>query len=292
MELVSITDEDNNKYFYKRYDGYAFNTLVLGNVRDQLSKISKMKCRSEDVLIGVFPKSGTHWLYNTVMMLRTGTLKYYGTPTLLQFQEISTVDEMQTPRTFGSHLRFRFLPDEMKLGTGKVITITRNLKDLVVSVYHMLRNMEDIGYQGTFDGFLKRFVTEECFLGNGSWFSWIKDMEEWNSPNLLCLSYEDFKNNTYENVVKLAKFLELDHNEDFLRKVEQNISFDKLKEQHNIVNTASDRWEEITEDGRLPIYRKGQIGEWKNTFIVAQSEWFDKICKYKIEEMSIKTKVN
>ncbi|XP_060070461.1 sulfotransferase 4A1-like [Ylistrum balloti] len=292
MELVSIVDEQNNKYRFKRYKGYPFNVEAIGNVRDQLEKIAHFDVKPDDVIVSVFPKSGTHWLYNTVMMLRSGSLKYSGTPTFLEFQEFKLIEEKESPRTFGSHMRFRFLPEQMKLGRGKVVTVTRNPKDTVVSMYKMLQAMGDIGYQGSFEGFLKIFVTEECFMGNGSWFSWIKDMEEWKSPNCLSLSYKDFKQNTFENVVKLAKFLEVDHDEDFLRSVSDSIQFNKLKESHNLTTPPSDRWKDISEDGRLPIYRKGEVGEWKKVITVAQSEQFDKLFKEKVEEFGLKIKTS
>ncbi|XP_033729939.1 sulfotransferase 4A1-like [Pecten maximus] len=299
MELVTIVDEKENKYTFKRYQGYPFNKEVVGNVRDQLAKIAHRDVKEDDVLVCVFPKSGTHWLYNTVTMLRSGSLKYSGSPSMMEYDAFNDIEEMHSPRTFGSHLRFRFLPEQMKLGKGKVITITRNPKDILVSVYRMLQNMGDIGYQGTFEGFLKIYVSEECFMGNGSWFSWIKDMEEWKHPNLLCLSFEDFKQNIYENVVKLAKFLEVDHDEGFLQSVAQSVQFDNLRESHNVMTPPSDRWKHLSEDGRLPVYRKGcllsilfffsgQVGDWKNIFTVAQSEQFDILFKENVEKMGLK----
>ncbi|XP_069107880.1 sulfotransferase 4A1-like [Argopecten irradians] len=287
MDLVTIVDEQNNKYTYKRYKGYAFNQEVVGNVRDRLEEVANFNVREDDVLIDIFPKSGTHWLYNTVLMLRSGSLKYNGTPAGLEFNDLKMMEDMSSPRTLASHLRFRFLPEQMKLGKGKIVTLTRNPKDLVVSMYHMMQKMGDLGYQGTFEGFLKRFLSEECFCGNGSWFSWIKDMEEWDTPNFLCLSYHDLKENTFANVVKLAKFLEVDHDEEFLRSVSENIQFDKLKESHKNATPPTDRWKHVSEDGRLPIYRKGKVGDWKNMFTVAQNENFDKIFKEKVEELGL-----
>ncbi|XP_060070445.1 sulfotransferase 2A1-like [Ylistrum balloti] len=292
MEMVKIVDEENNKYTFKRYKGYPFIIETVGNVRDQLAKIANRHIKQDDVLVCVFPKSGTHWLYNTVMMLRSGSLKYSGSPTMMEFQDFNEIEKMQSPRTFGSHLRFRFLPEQMKIGRGKVVTVTRNPKDIVTSVYHMLQNLGDIGYQGTFEGFLNIFLSEECFMGNGSWFSWIKDMEEWEQSNFLSLSFHDFKQNTFANVVKLAKFLEVDHDEDFLRSVSESIQFNKLKESHKITTPPSDRWKDISEDGRLPIYRKGEVGDWKEMFTVAQSENFNKIFKKKVEEMGLKIKAS
>lgn len=291
MESVSLTDEEDNKYSFKRYKGYPFIREVVGNVGDHLNAISQLQCKSDDVLIGVFPKSGTHWLYNTVMMLRTGTLAYHGTLHLMEYQDISFVDNMSSPRTFGSHLRYRFLPEEMMRGKGKVITITRDPKDIVVSVYHMIQALGDVGYSGNFSGLLKRFFSEESFWGNGSWFAWIKDMEEWKSKNLLCISYREYKERPFETIKKLASFLELDHDETFLRAVEENVRFKILKENHITQTPASDRWKNITDDGRLPIYRKGVIGDWKNTFTVAQSEWCDAHIKEKIKEFNLKLAV-
>ncbi|XP_060085045.1 sulfotransferase 4A1-like [Ylistrum balloti] len=287
MELVTIVDEDNNKYAFKRYEGYSFTLDFVGNVRDQLDKIAHRQIKQDDVLVYTFPKSGTHWLYNTVMMLRSGSVSYHGTPIMMEFQDFNLIEEMPSPRTFGSHLLFRFLPDQMKSGKGKVITITRHPKDIVVSMYHMLQQLNKfVGYEGTFEGFVKYFLSEEYFFG--SWFSWIKDLEEWKSPNCLCLSYSDFRKNTFENVVKIAKFLDVDLDEVFLRSVTQNIQFEKLKDSHKETTPPNDHWKEVCDEGRLPIYRKGQSGDWKNMFTVAQNEHFDQIYAKKIAKLGLK----
>ncbi|KAI8749223.1 sulfotransferase 1C4 [Biomphalaria glabrata] len=40
-------------------------------------------------------------------------------------------------------------------------------------------------------------------------------------------------------------------------------------------------------DGDPVMYRKGEVGDWKNTFTVAQSEWLDQIIAREMAESKL-----
>lgn len=40
----------------------------------------------------------------------------------------------------------------------------------------------------------------------------------------------------------------------------------------------------VSEEKKLPIYRKGEVGDWKNYFTVAQNEIFDKIYEERMKD--------
>ncbi|XP_060080158.1 sulfotransferase 1C3-like [Ylistrum balloti] len=282
MEFVEVSDEfQTNKYSFKRYKGRPFHKTTPGNVRDQLQRFSEFQCRADDVLLCTFPKSGTHWVYNTVQMLRSGTLKYSGTPRVADAEDLKLIEQMETPRTFLTHFTFPLIPNDAKRGIPKVIFVSRNPKDVLVSAFHYIDNMCNTGFEGDFNFFMKFFLSEEFYVSGASWFTYMKEwsdgLRQHPEMRVLSLIYEDFKKDTYGTIEKLADFLEVKKDATFLREVEKNITLEHLKECHAKITGESDRWSMVDKSGRVPIYRKGKVGDWKNMFTVAQNEHFNAV---------------
>ncbi|XP_033739382.1 sulfotransferase 1C3-like [Pecten maximus] len=292
MERVDVIDEiPSNVYSYKRYQGRPFHLITPGNVRDQLQLFSEFQCREDDVILCTFPKSGSHWVYNTVQMLRSGKLTYSGTPLVADFEDLELISRMETPRTFLTHLTFPLIPTDVKKGVPKVIFVSRNPKDVLVSYFHFIDNMINTAFEGDFNFFMKFFLSEEFFSSGASWCTYMK---EWTNGTIrfpemriLSLRYEDFKKDTFGCIVKLAEFLEVKRSVTFLGEVEKNITFEHLKKGHARIRGESDRWSVVDKHGRVPIYRKGKIGDWKNMFTVAQNDYFNAIYKEKMEGYDI-----
>lgn len=291
MELVNIKDEEDNTILFKRYLGRPFHPDFLGNVRDHLADIAAYQCRPDDVMLCTFPKSGTHWVFNMVQMLRSNSLAYSGTPNVMEFHPISDIDKLKPPRMYLTHLCYPFVPAAVKQGHVKVIHVLRNPKDTAVSYYQFFIQMKNMAYEGNFEGFLKYFLSEEFVAVGGSWFTYVKEWEEAKRTNtqlrVLYLRFEDMKKNLHENIVKITKFLELDRSDDFLRDVESHVTFEHMKKEHDTECGATDRWTNNAVGGRLPVYRKGVIGDWKNKFTVAQNERFDAVYKATMTEMGL-----
>ena len=72
---------------------------------------------------------------------------------------IHSVEKMPSPRLIKTHLPLDFLPDDAL--TGKVIYITRNPKDTVVSYYHFARMLAFSSFEGSFEHFLRLFTKNE-----------------------------------------------------------------------------------------------------------------------------------
>ncbi|XP_060080175.1 sulfotransferase 1C3-like [Ylistrum balloti] len=282
MEFVEVCSEDKtNKYSFKRYNGRPFHMITPGNVRDQLQRFAEIQCRENDVLLCTYPRSGTHWVYNTVQMLRLGTLTYSGTPIVADFEDLKLIEQIATPRTFLTHFTFPLIPTDAKKGVPKVIFVSRNPKDVLVSYFHFLDNMRNTGFEGDFNFFVKFFLSEEYFTSGASWFTYMKEwadgFKQHPKMRVLSIAYEDFKKDTFGSIVKLADFLEVQKDPTFLREVEKNVTFEHLKEGHSKITGEIDRWSVVDKNGRVPIYRKGKVGDWKNMFTVAQNEYFDAV---------------
>ncbi|XP_021351106.1 sulfotransferase 1C2-like [Mizuhopecten yessoensis] len=291
MELVNIVDEYGNKIEYKRYQGRPFHPETLGNIGDHLAEVAAYNGQTDDVLLCTFPKSGTHWVFNMVQMIRGNNLEYSGTPVVMECHPISDIEKVPSPRMYHTHATYPFIPDAAKRGNIKLIQVMRNPKDSALSHYKFFKSMRNMAYEGTLDGFLKYYLSDEFFGIGCSLFTYIKEWEEAKRNNkdlcILDLRYEDLKKNLFENIIKITKFLNLERTDAFLHEVEQNVSFERLKGKHNTMTGETDRWKDLADGGRLPVYRKGIIGDWKNTFTVAQNEKFDAVYKEKMEEMGL-----
>jgi len=97
-------------------------------------------------------------------MLVNGKAQYQTLPKHALTLEYHCPDEFETmtsPRIFNTHLHFENLPHEIRHGgKGKIIFVTRNPKDVAVSLYHHAKNSSHAPYQGDFKTFLEAFQSK------------------------------------------------------------------------------------------------------------------------------------
>ena len=87
---------------------------------------------------------GTHWLCEIVAMLLKGTTEYEPRAIdtrMLEFHTPEEFDEFPRPRIFTTHLPYEGLPQKALDGRCKILWISRNPKDRIVSWYNERRNM-------------------------------------------------------------------------------------------------------------------------------------------------------
>ncbi|XP_021344791.1 sulfotransferase 1C3-like [Mizuhopecten yessoensis] len=215
-------------------------------------------------------------------MLRYGTMSYNGEHGLLEFHDKSKLDSLNHPRTIVTHLTYDILPSSIKRGVGKVVYVVRNPKDVFASYKYFNNALSSRYYKGNADGFLRKFLSNEFFGSGGSWFTCTKEWTDGITSNTALqvhtIMYEELKKDTYGEIEKLAKFLEIDYDDDLLRSVVTNTTFDKLKADHATAAGATDRWADMCEDGRQKV---GFVGDWKNELTVSQNELFDAVIQEK-----------
>ncbi|XP_060074760.1 sulfotransferase 1C4-like [Ylistrum balloti] len=214
-----------------------------------------------------------------ICQLQHRSLEYAGSPFLLEFENLSQMNTLGSVRTYATHLTYPFIPEEAKQGNIKVINVTRNPKDVFCSLFEYQSRLNNRLFQGSFNGFFHQFVSDGLPTCGASWFTHVKEWEiaKKSNPRMRCLSlrYEDLIRNPFSSILKLAKFLEADYDENFLRKVEQTLTFENMRKEHNTQKGKTSKYLTWVTDGRLPIYRKGVIGDWKQKLTVKQNELFD-----------------
>ena len=65
-----------------------------------------------------------------------------------------------SPRLIKTHLALELLPAGLLTTTARVIYVSRNPRDAVVSFYHHWRILE--GFTGSFDTFFQAFIGDVC----------------------------------------------------------------------------------------------------------------------------------
>ncbi|KAJ8317791.1 hypothetical protein KUTeg_004657 [Tegillarca granosa] len=100
--------------------------------------------REDDVYICTYPRSGTNWTHEIVRMLLNGKAEYVELFSFLEILPAERLENMPSPRVFCSHLPYSFLPPKIT-EKAKLIHVSRNPKDIVVSLHNVFKNISEIG---------------------------------------------------------------------------------------------------------------------------------------------------
>ncbi|KFD53172.1 hypothetical protein M514_05882 [Trichuris suis] len=206
------------------------------------------------------------------------------------------------PRMWFSHLPLELMPKPVIEGKCKVVYVCRNPKDTAVSYYHFHRMARFLGQQDiAWDDFFPlytsgnsmqmKFVKSPPPKGDpisvycGSWFEHVTSYWKLSklNPNMLFLKYEDMQLDLRSQIQRLINFLDVDPTSEMIENVIQMVQFSTMKS-----NRKSNRegvW--LFNQNVSEFIRKGEVGDWKNYFTVAQSETFDKIYEYRMKSTGI-----
>ncbi|XP_045188063.2 sulfotransferase 1B1-like isoform X1 [Mercenaria mercenaria] len=254
--------------------------------------IKHLKIREDDILLCTPVKSGTHWCFEILTMLLNGTTE------LSDIQKIflmlinvheEELDKMKSPRILNTHFPFRMLPIQMKEKKTKIVLVLRNPKDVAVSLYYHHTGMTNYYYNGKFSDHLKLFM--EGRLMYNSWFDYVLEFEKALNaePHRIHLVYyEDLKENGVEEIARIAKFLGVPAAVDaeLIETINEKCQFKSMKEGKMYSPELAKKM--FVDPSKFNIYRKGEIGDWKNHFTVAENEAFDKLYQEKMKTSKLK----
>ncbi|ESO90233.1 hypothetical protein LOTGIDRAFT_147792, partial [Lottia gigantea] len=197
---------------------------------ETLENVKSLKLREDDVIIMDYPKSGTHWLFEIVQMLKFKTTNAPCVSTcnfIMEFVKQDILDSKPSPRILNTHYRFHDLPTDIHTKNPKILYIRRNPKDASVSFYnHTIKLSKYYEYSGQFSDYLKLWM--EGKLDYGSWFDYVKEYEKVckNSDlDILPLEYEQLKKDLINEIRKISDFLELERNEKLIKDISERCTF-------------------------------------------------------------------
>uniref|UniRef100_A0A8B9EM86 Sulfotransferase n=1 Tax=Anser cygnoides TaxID=8845 RepID=A0A8B9EM86_ANSCY len=247
-----------------------------------LKSLDTFDAREDDVLLGSYPKSGTHWLAGVIT-------KLYNTPITLtspiEYGDVSRLEELNklsSKRIIPTHLDYNMLPSNFKNKNCKMIYISRNPKDTAVSMYHYYRENPHLPTVDTWTAFFDLFLEGDVVCG--SWFDHFLSWEEHkNDKNILFLFYEDMKKDLPKIVKEISVFLDIDISDDNIQDICKKSSFSEMKNDTEKENSDPSHTVCALTSNRKLIFRKGIVGDWKNHFTPKQNLKFEEIFNEKMK---------
>ncbi|XP_069108134.1 sulfotransferase 1B1-like isoform X2 [Argopecten irradians] len=261
MEHEKAESTDEKGIISKYYDGIHFPTLVPGDVKDHLNAVKNLKHRECDILLGAFPKSGTHWAFDVLYMLQTGKAEYsFDKIIALDFEPTEKFDALDSPRVLVTHFYPQHIPKYMVDEKCKIVYIYRNPKDTAVSAHLFLQRFDMVGflgYDGEWEQYLELFTKKHVYYN--SWFDHVKSWMEFKKTNphlpILFMSYEDMKRDLRSCVQVIAEHLGSKQDPEFLDQVADKCQFSPMSK----AKTADKTETAMSKDGSNPFYRKENL---------------------------------
>ncbi|XP_053576077.1 sulfotransferase 1 family member D1 [Bombina bombina] len=248
-------------------------------------RVDEFETRPDDLLIATYPKAGTTWVSEIVdMIYNDGDLQkcrrdaIYNRVPYMEFRlpgipsGVEQLNAAPSPRLIKTHLPFQLMPESFWQNNCKVIYVARNAKDVAVSYYFFHKIVKDLPDPGPFDEFLNEYTDGK--VGYGSWYDHVKGWwEKRQDYRILYLFYEDLKENPKREIQKILNFLDKKLSDDTLDKIIHHTSFKEMK--NNDMANYKTIPQELLDQTTVPFMRKGEAGDWKNHFTVAQNIHFD-----------------
>ncbi|KAL7849702.1 hypothetical protein SRHO_G00190510 [Serrasalmus rhombeus] len=273
--------------FLCRYKGHVFLTEILKV--EHIDSLPNFEIQDSDVFLVTFPKSGTIWMQNIIILIceSDSTDKAEFSNNLekmpwLEYPGYFDYYSRASPRFFSSHLTPTLMPTGLMDKKAKIVYVARNPKDVAVSFFHFSHALKKVASPNNFEEFLQEFLA-----GNVYGALWFDHIQEWythrDEYNILFLTYEDMIMDLRSVVEKVSHFLGRDLDEAAISRVVEKATFKNMKEDpkanYEFLSTK-------TVEGKF--MRKGKVGDWKNTFTVAQNEMFDHIYQEKMKDLPFK----
>ncbi|CAI5790616.1 sulfotransferase family cytosolic 1B member 1-like [Podarcis lilfordi] len=297
---------DYNDFLHKHRDVFRRFPLELVHgiplmepIAQQWAPIENFQARPDDLLLSTYPKAGTTWIQEIVDLVLNGgdVEKARRAPVYIRipFLEIcspppvpsgvSILVDTPSPRVIKTHLPFQLVPKSFWDKKCKVIYVARNAKDNLVSYFFFDQMNVTQPDPGPWDGYVKKFM--EGKLAWGSWYDHVRRYwDEKGKHRILYLFYEDMKEDLAREVRRVKDFLEVDLPEDALQKIVHHASFQTMKK--NPMTNYETVPNAIFDKTKGRFMRKGEVGDWKNYFTVAQREEFDADYRRKMEGTTLR----
>lgn len=239
---------------------------------------------SNDVFIGSYPRSGSHWLKFQLLEILTSQLASFenikqlipkvgdhGIPGAAALEALGLILPAEAPsivpgggRLIHTHERYR---PEYK----KAIYLVRDLRDVALSEYAQAKTLNILRYYDLtdFDSFLEPFLNGKIDR-YGPWqdhvASWLESSLAKNG-NLLVIRFEDLRRNTQKLLISVVQFLGIRADEDVIRRAIVNNTVDRMREKEDVSKVLV---RGPGEDGRF--VRRGSVGGWRERLTDAQLE--------------------
>ncbi|XP_014680042.1 PREDICTED: sulfotransferase family cytosolic 1B member 1-like [Priapulus caudatus] len=285
MEASESTETTGGTKLFENIFKYKGVNFICNEFADDPMKMENMKCRDDDVIVATFPKSGTTFTQEiTWLVLHDADPKSRdGKNFDERMPEIGYSypgnkyvprDEMESPRIFKTHYPWRTLPREAKEKKCKIIYVSRNFQDVVVSGYFMVKDRylvpmpagkganetaksstDPLVSTDSMRSYFNQMAYDQVIFGN--YFD--HNLEYWeqrDSGHVLFLFYEDLVEDLAGGVRCIAEFLGKQLSDDQVSAIVAETNFERMR------TNPLTNWNFLTKNGlrdpnAAPIMRKG-----------------------------------
>lgn len=241
----------------------------------RLKEIQELETRETDILVVSYPKSGSHWLHEILCKL----LYDEHTPKPLPRMEdcfmellsgMSALTKLPSPRILYTHLPVQYLPRKHLSMGGKTFHLVRDPRDVAVSSYHHFLSEPRFKKYFTrdWDQHLSEFMSGHCIYGE--WCQYELQYEHFaKTSNMMVLFYEEMKTDEEMATRKIADYLGLPCTQENAAEIARDCGISKVKERMKSHQSSF-------------MFRKGQVGDWKNHFSADQEKQFSSLFQEKM----------
>ncbi|XP_037826772.1 sulfotransferase family cytosolic 1B member 1-like [Lucilia sericata] len=244
-----------------------------------------LELSKDDVFVVTFMKCGTTWMQECawlllnnldyeksneeVVMIRSPFLDFHSiTPGLRNHVEL--IEKLPSPRLIKSHLPANLLPLQIWEKKQKIIYVARNVKDVIVSSYHFVKNLQ-MWHGANFHEYVEDFLNNDIIYTH----FWSHIVDFWkmrNEPFIFFVTYEEMKRDLPNVLKRLCVFLERPQlSETEMEGLMQHLSFDSMKSKWNylfIIKKTNLTY--LLKDGNPAVkeefqfMRRGMVGSFKD----------------------------
>lgn len=284
-----------------------------------LSKVDLLKFRTDDVLLTMFPKSGSTWLSECIYLIVNSYSYEKASKESIEYRFpqidspshdvfgmiVDQYDNTSIRRMIKASIPATLLVDRSgqdcaaddnnnnrdvaitkpsAIARPLVIAIFRNPRDVLVSFYHHCKTVKHYDVDITFNEFFDNFVAGKVPCGP-IWLMY-NEMYKYYAENpktCMYILYEDMKTNLRAQIRRICKFLmkpEPQSEQEWSQFLD-HLSVDRMRQNRTINRHDWDKLGLRNPKG-FEFVRKGQVNDWKNFFSEQQSIIFDEMVTSKL----------
>jgi hypothetical protein len=253
-------------------------------LRAPLAWLLHRRLTSNDVFIGSYPRSGSHWLKFQLLEILTSQLASFenikqlipkvgdhGIPGAAALEALGLILPAEAPSIVPGRGRLIHTHERYRPEYKKAIYLVRDLRDVALSEYAQAKTLNILRYYDLtdFDSFLEPFLNGKIDR-YGPWqdhvASWLESSLAKNG-SLLVIRFEDLRRNTQKLLISVVQFLGIRVDEDVIRRAIVNNTVDRMREKEDVSKVLV---RGPGEDGRF--VRRGSVGGWRERLTDAQLE--------------------
>ncbi|KAK3541098.1 hypothetical protein QTP86_013353 [Hemibagrus guttatus] len=206
---------------------------------------------------------GTTWMQEILPLLLNGgdftpvlTIPNWDrVPWLEESHAAEIADKLNAPRAFVSHMPYHLMPSSFFSSKAKVIYVSRNPKDVLVSSFHFHQMASFLHEPLTFKEFADQFLAGNIIFGK-----WTDHVKSWRHTDvgdrILYITYEEMIQDLHGALERMLLFLGKSLSKDALNRVSEHCEFKTMKQ--NKMSNYSLVPEAIMDSKKSAFLRKGK----------------------------------